>query len=273
MACGAVKLGGKRHHTAYWRTLPICAARYARRSRRRARYARSSPSGERATRALRGGCRAVGSVSGRAALLSGVRLASRFDPDNSKQGVEESNPNMHTLKYMRLKISLNPRSAVRLRPFKAPQKLFELHRKNKRRKLCQNEFANPNPNSAPLAWHMMSDRRTCVLGPLDLCPGTAEPVSWDRCGPVSWDRSTCVLGPLWTCVLGPLDLCPGTAVPQHCLDTARHRPTPSTPRHTRAQKDVLVSIFWHGPLCLSGVLSVFFRGQLRVGAVRWAGAS
>ena len=231
MACGAVKLGGKRHHTAYWRTLPICAARYARRSRRRARYARSSPSGERATRALRGGCRAVGSVSGRAALLSGVRLASRFDPDNSKQGVEESNPNMHTLKYMRLKISLNPRSAVRLRPCKAPQKLFELHRKNKRRKLCQNEFANPNPNSAPLAWHMMSDRRTCVLGPLDLCPGTA--------------------------------------VPQHCLDTARHRPTPSTPRHTRAQKDVLVSIFWHGPLCLSGVLSVFFRGELWVGAVRW----
>ena len=30
---------------------------------------------------------------------------------------------------------------------------------------------------------------------LDLCPGTAGPVSWDR----------------WTCVLGPLDLCPGTA--------------------------------------------------------------
>ena len=41
----------------------------------------------------------------------------------------------------------------------------------------------------------VSDRRTCVLGPLDLCPGTAGPVSWDR----------------WTCVLGPLDLCPGTA--------------------------------------------------------------
>ena len=29
----------------------------------------------------------------------------------------------------------------------------------------------------------------------NLCPGTAGPVSWDR----------------WTCVLGPLDLCPGTA--------------------------------------------------------------
>ena len=30
--------------------------------------------------------------SGRAALLCGVRLAPRFDPDNNKQGVEESNP-------------------------------------------------------------------------------------------------------------------------------------------------------------------------------------
>ena len=30
--------------------------------------------------------------SGRAALLCGVRLAPRFDPDNHKQGVEESNP-------------------------------------------------------------------------------------------------------------------------------------------------------------------------------------
>ena len=65
-----------------------------------------------------GWCRTVGAVSGRAALLCGVRLASRFDPDNSKQSVEESNPNMHTLKYMRLKISLTPRSSVRLRPFK-----------------------------------------------------------------------------------------------------------------------------------------------------------
>ena len=53
------------------------------------------------------------------ALLCGVRLAPRFDPNNSKQGVEQSNRNMHTLKYMRLKISLNPRSSVRLRPFKA----------------------------------------------------------------------------------------------------------------------------------------------------------
>ena len=66
-----------------------------------------------------GWCRTVGAVSGRAALLCGVRLASRFDPDNSKQSVEESNPNMHTLKYMRLNISLTPRSSVRLRPFKA----------------------------------------------------------------------------------------------------------------------------------------------------------
>ena len=33
----------------------------------------------------------------------------------------------------------------------------------------------------------VSDRRTCVLGPLDLCPGTVGPVSWDP-GPVSWDR-------------------------------------------------------------------------------------
>jgi len=66
-----------------------------------------------------GWCRAVGAVSGRAALICGVRLAPRFNPNNSKQGVEESNRNMHTLKYMRLKISLNPRSSVRLRPFKA----------------------------------------------------------------------------------------------------------------------------------------------------------
>ena len=82
-----------------------------------------------------GWCRAVGAVSGRAALICGVKLAPRFDPNNSKQGVEESNPNMHTLKYMRLKISLNPRSSVRLRPFKAgnwpkkARKLFDLHRK------------------------------------------------------------------------------------------------------------------------------------------------
>ena len=41
----------------------------------------------------------------------------------------------------------------------------------------------------------VSDRRTCVLGLLDLCPGIAGAVSWDR-------RS---------CVLGPQDLCPGTA--------------------------------------------------------------
>ena len=59
-----------------------------------------------------GWCRAVGAVSGRAALICGVKLAPRFDPNNSKQGVEESNRNMHTLKYMRLKISLNPRSSV-----------------------------------------------------------------------------------------------------------------------------------------------------------------
>jgi hypothetical protein len=42
-----------------------------------------------------------------------VRLALRFDPDNSKQPVEESNPNMHTLKYMHLKISfLTPRGVL-----------------------------------------------------------------------------------------------------------------------------------------------------------------
>ena len=35
-----------------------------------------------------------GAVSERAALLCGVRFAPRFDPDNSKQGVEESNPNL-----------------------------------------------------------------------------------------------------------------------------------------------------------------------------------
>merc|ERR1712185_437058 len=43
--------------------------------------------------------------------------------------------------------------------------------------------------AGPVSW----DRWTCVLGPLDLCPGTAGPVSWDRC--------TCVLGPAGpTCV-------------------------------------------------------------------------
>ena len=41
------------------------------------------------------------------------------------------------------------------------------------------------------------------------------------------------------------------------------------PQAHKTLKDVLVSIFWHGPLCLSGVLSVFFRGELRVGGVGW----
>ena len=96
-----------------------------------------------------------GAVSGRAALLCGVRFAPRFDPDNSKQGVEESNPNMHTLKYMRLKISLNPRSSVRLRPFKALiKKLFDLHRKKTGESSAKMNIANPNPNSAPLPWHV-----------------------------------------------------------------------------------------------------------------------
>ena len=201
MACGAVKLGGKRHHTAYWRTLPICAARYARRSRRRARYARRvSQRRARYARILRGGCRGFGwcrvgvgccrawrcrvgvkgcqglsglsvcqdvcplasavgqccravGLSGfgccRVELSGGVGLSGLcrgeqpyFVVSGLHQGltqtaaksVEESNPNMHTLKYMRLKTSLTPRSSVRLRPFKArnstgPRKLFDLHRK------------------------------------------------------------------------------------------------------------------------------------------------
>ena len=79
------------------------------------------------------GCRAVGFrvLSGGVGLsglcrgeqpyfvVSACTKVSPFHPDNSKQSVEESNPNMHTLKYMRLKISLTPRSSVRLRPFKA----------------------------------------------------------------------------------------------------------------------------------------------------------
>ena len=61
--------------------------------------------------------------------------------------------------------------------------------------------------AGPVSW----DRWTCVLGPLDLCLGTPR-------GPVSWDRWTCVLGPLDLCpgtldlCPGTLDLCPGTAV-------------------------------------------------------------
>ena len=101
-----------------------------------------------------GWCRAVGAVSGRAALICGVKLAPRFDPNNSKQGVEESNPNMHTLKYMRLKISLNPRSSVRLRPFKALKKLFDLHRKKTCESSAKMNISNPNTNSAPLPWHV-----------------------------------------------------------------------------------------------------------------------
>ena len=86
---GSVRVRDERERQVRWKTsphslratLPICAARYARRSRRRASYARSSPSGERATRALRGGCRAVGS-EGR--TCSNVL----FDtcPDNDKVG-------------------------------------------------------------------------------------------------------------------------------------------------------------------------------------------
>ena len=69
-----------------------------------------------------GCCRVVSDCRGcvgESSLTLWCQLASRFDLDNSKQSVEESNPNMHTLKHMRLKISLTPRSSVRLRPFKA----------------------------------------------------------------------------------------------------------------------------------------------------------
>ena len=41
-------------------------------------------------------------------------------------------------------------------------------------------FRQTTVQRQPVSW----DRWTCVLGPLDLCPGTA--------GPVSWDRRTCV---------------------------------------------------------------------------------
>ena len=95
-----------------------------------------------------------GAVSGRAALLCGVRFAPRFDPDNSKQGVEESNPN---LKYMRLKISLTTRSSVRLWPLRlstGPRKLFDLHRTISGESSAKMNIANPNPNSAPLPWHV-----------------------------------------------------------------------------------------------------------------------
>ena len=47
--------------------------------------------------------------------------------------------------------------------------------------------------AGPVSW----DRWTCVLGPLDLCPGTAGPLVLRSVGhsarPVSWDRRTCVL--------------------------------------------------------------------------------
>ena len=61
---------------------------------------------------------------------------------------------MHTLKYMRLKISLNPRSSVRLRPFKALKKLFDLHRKKTCESSAKMNISNPNTNSAPLPWHV-----------------------------------------------------------------------------------------------------------------------
>ena len=43
-------------------------------------------------RVVSGGVGLSGLLSGRAALLCGISLAPRFDPDNNKQGVEESNP-------------------------------------------------------------------------------------------------------------------------------------------------------------------------------------
>ena len=101
-----------------------------------------------------GCCRTVGAVSGRAALLCGVRLAPRFDPDNSKQGVEESNPNMHTLKYMRLKISLNPRSSVRLRPFKDLKKFFDLHRKKTGESSAKMNIPTQTPKLSSSPWHV-----------------------------------------------------------------------------------------------------------------------
>ena len=82
------------------------------------------------------------------------RFAPRFDPDSSKQGVEESNPN---LKYMRLKISLTTRSSVRLWPLRlstGPRKLFDLHRKISGESSAKMNIANPNPNSAPLPWRV-----------------------------------------------------------------------------------------------------------------------
>ena len=56
---------------------------------------------------------------------------------------------------MRLKISLTPRSSVRLWPFKArnwPRKLFDLHRKITGESSAKMNIANPNPNSAPLPY-------------------------------------------------------------------------------------------------------------------------
>jgi len=59
-------------------------------------------------------------------------------------------------------------------------------------------------------------------------------------------------------------------LPKNASSTLDHYPPYRCRPHAhKTLKDVLVSIFWHGPLCLSGVLSVFFRGELRVGAVRW----
>ena len=61
---------------------------------------------------------------------------------------------MHTLKYMRLKISLNPRSSVRLRHLKALKKLFDLQRKKTGESSAKMNISNPNTNSAPLPWHV-----------------------------------------------------------------------------------------------------------------------
>ena len=107
---------------------------------------------------------------------------------------------------MRLKISLNPRSSVRLRPFKALKKLFDLHRKKTCESSAKMNISNPNTNSAPLPWHV----------------------------------SLALLDPGWTPV-GP-----------HCR-----------PQAHKALKDVLVSIFWHGPLCSCAICFLQLRNEPR----------
>ena len=90
---------------------------------------------------------------------------------------------MQTLKYMRLKISSNPRSWVRLRPFKALKKLFDLHRKKTGESSAKMNIPTQTPklSSSTLACELSS------VGPLlDLIVGHKH----TRRSRMSWSASS-----------------------------------------------------------------------------------